>query len=117
MRRLVNVLVLLTSLLVWEFAVSQETPPKPTDISILMLYQMRGGIVRSEATAVQIAKAILEGLYGQELVKSQEPFVASEEKDRWIVRGSPDDPGFAAVVVISKADASIVDLDVRTPLQ
>ncbi len=86
-----------------------------TDISILELYRMRGGVIYSSTTAIKIAKALIEGLYSQSQVDKDEPFSAIEETDRWIVTGSAKNPTHATRVVLSKYDASIMDLYVTQP--
>jgi hypothetical protein len=88
-------------------AVSQESPRKSAGIDILSFYQDVGGIVQSQKMAINIAKAIIDGLYGEAVLKEQESFSATEKDGRWIVRGSHKDLGFDAVVVLSKSDASV----------
>jgi hypothetical protein len=101
----------------WWSAMAQEDPPRLTEISVLALYQMRGGVIHSETIAVKVGTAILEGLYGRDLVDSQEPFRALEDGNRWIVRGSAEDPRFAAVIVLNRLDARVLEIDAPTPLR
>ncbi len=83
-----------------------------TEISVLEIYKMRGGVVRYEATAINIAKELLAGLYGQDTVDREGPFSAVEEMDRWVVTGSAKNPEYAARVVLSKSDARLLDIAV-----
>jgi hypothetical protein len=59
----------------------------------------RSGYVSDAATAIRIAEAIWEPLYGQARVSSQKPFQASlNEKSVWVVRGSQPDATSGAVL-------------------
>lgn len=45
-------------------------------------------IVPRPEIALEIAKAVTKGQYGQEEVAKQEPFSVTEEADRWVVKGT-----------------------------
>jgi NTF2 fold immunity protein len=73
------------------------------------------GFVPNAETAIAVARAILIPIYGAENIKREEPLVAEERTDRWIVRGTlcPTLPpnsclGGVAVVEIAKSDGRIV---------
>lgn len=49
----------------------------------------KNGFVPDEKTAVKIAEAILYPIYGEDLIKSEEPFVVHLKKDVWVIEGKP----------------------------
>lgn len=66
-------------------------------------------------TAIAVARAILMPIYGKETIRREEPLVAEERTDRWIVRGTlcPALPpntclGGTAEIEIAKSDGRII---------
>ena len=101
-----------------ETAMSQDKLPPLSGVSpLLELYKSLGGVVRSGTTAIEIAKVILNGLYGPGYVASQEPFSAEEQGGQWVIDGSSPDPALAATVVLAKSDARVVGLKVSTRMK
>ena len=69
----------------------------------------KDGYVPNEETAIKIALAVWEPIYGAENIARQAPYTA-ELRDRvWIVQGTlpKDVPGGTAVAAISKKDGTI----------
>jgi hypothetical protein len=72
--------------------------------------------VPDEKTAIRIAEAVLMPIYGEGHIKSERPFTARLEGNRWIVAGSLPKPrkanemivGGTAMAEIDKADGRIV---------
>ena len=96
---------------------ADDVPPMISDITVLELYKSAGGVIRSDKVTLAIAKAILADLYGDTLMQEQTPFVVSEQNGRWIVRGSPKDPGYAASIVLARSDARVIYIDVRQAIE
>ncbi len=67
-------IAIVTLLLVCASSVAQAPAPK-------------GGYVPSDKVAIQIAKAVLEGMQSQLFVKNQEPFCAQIQGYVWTVEG------------------------------
>lgn len=73
------------------------------------------GFVPNAETAIAVARAILIPIYGAEMIKREEPLVAEEKAERWIVRGTlcPTLPpntclGGTAEIEITKSDGRIL---------
>jgi hypothetical protein len=74
------------------------------------------GYVPDAVTAVKIAEAVLVPVYGEERIRSEEPFNANLEGDIWTVSGTlycldgkvGMCPGGTATVKISRNDAQIL---------
>jgi hypothetical protein len=71
------------------------------------------GFVPDKNTAIRIAEAVLDPIYGEDKIKAEEPLDAklNEAGDTWIVWGhlpKPANKGGAAYIEISKADARIL---------
>ena len=71
--------------------------------------------VPDEKTAVRIAEAVLIPVYGEKHIKSERPFTARLEGDRWVVQGSlpkakPGEliVGGTAMAEINKQDGRIL---------
>lgn len=96
---------------------SQEDHTKTVGGFIADIYKIRGGIVRDEITAIKLAKVIVEGIHGNEIISEQEPWHASEEEHNWVVKGSASDIRFSATVVVSKSDGRILRIEVPTTLE
>ena len=73
-------------------------------------YGPPNGFVPNEATAIRIAVAIWEPIYGKEAIAKQAPYVAKLESKAWIVKGTlpPHALGGVAIAEISKDDARII---------
>lgn len=74
-------------------------------------YKPPQGYVPDEATAIKIAVAVWEPIYGQEQISKQKPYKAILVNGIWIVEGSlpkPYTPGGAAVAEIAKDDGKIL---------
>jgi len=92
----------LGALLHVETAAAQYVPPN--------------GFVPNAETAVAVARAVLIPIYGANSLRKEEPFIAEERADRWIVRGTLNCEGSltcvggTAVVEIAKNDGRILRL-------
>jgi len=76
-------------------------------------YVPKEGFVPDDKTAVRIAEAVLDPIYGEEKINSEKPLSArlNEQKDVWIVSGhlpKEFNKGGAAVVEIAKTDGRIL---------
>lgn len=94
MRYLLSVLVLVSAL-----AGAQEHSVKP-----------KAALVPNEATAISIAVAVLEPIYGSENIKRQRPLHAKLENGTWHVQGTlpPNSLGGVAEVWIARDDGRIL---------
>jgi hypothetical protein len=72
-------------------------------------YKPLGGYVPDEKTAVRIAVAVWEPIYGVEAIAEQRPYHARLENGVWIVEGSLPKPmpGGVAVAEIAQDDGRI----------
>jgi NTF2 fold immunity protein len=75
----------------------------------------KDGFVPDAKTAVKIAEAVLDPVYGEKQIESERPFKATLQKGVWIVAGtlncgapSSECSGGTAVVKISKASGEIL---------
>jgi hypothetical protein len=76
----------------------------------------QAGFVPDEKTAVRIAEAVLMPIYGEGHIKSERPFTARLEGNRWIVKGTLPKPrnaneiivGGTAMAEIDKMDGRII---------
>jgi hypothetical protein len=68
------------------------------------------GFVPNEKTAVRVAEAVLAPLFGDELIRSEEPFTAQLKNGIWVVRGTVPEGhnGGAAVIKISKKTCEVL---------
>jgi NTF2 fold immunity protein len=82
-------------------------------------YKPPSGYVPDSATAVKVAEAVLEPVYGKKQIESERPFTAELKGDIWSVTGtlhcpdrkgrtSTDCDGGVATVKISKTNARIL---------
>jgi NTF2 fold immunity protein len=76
-------------------------------------YVPKDGFVPNEKTAIRIAEAVFDPIYGEDLLNSEGPLDAklNEAGDVWIVWGhlpKPANKGGAAYIEISKADGRIL---------
>jgi hypothetical protein len=83
-------------------------------------YKPKDGFVADSRTAVKIAEAVLIPVYGEEQIRSEEPFTAHLKGDVWTVGGTlrcpdgkggfttTDCDGGVAVVKLSKADGRVL---------
>jgi hypothetical protein len=70
------------------------------------------GYVPDEKTAVRVAEAVLGPIFGDELIRSEEPFTAKLSNGVWVVRGTVPEGvnGGAAEIKISKKTCEIVSV-------
>jgi hypothetical protein len=70
----------------------------------------KDGFVPDSETAVQIAEAVLSGVYGREQIAKQKPLKAVLKGDVWVVTGTlPENlVGGTVVVELSKRDARVM---------
>ena len=68
------------------------------------------GFVASAETAIKIAQAVLEPIYGAEQIRRQLPLTAVLDKEAWIVQGSlpTGTRGGVALIEIAKRDGRII---------
>ena len=75
-------------------------------------YKPAKGFVPDEKTAITIAEAVLKPVYGDEQIRSEEPFHATLKGDVWTVDGylppNPNIAGGVATVHISRTDGRIL---------
>ncbi len=73
-------------------------------------YKPRQGFVPDQATAIRIAVAVWEPIYGRENIARQAPYTARLAGETWEVEGSlpPNADGGVALARISKADGRIL---------
>lgn len=75
-------------------------------------YVPPNGVIPDEATAVQVAEAILKPIYGEKEIKTEEPFTATLGKDVWTVKGhfsgDKDTLGGVAVIGLSKSKGTVL---------
>jgi hypothetical protein len=72
----------------------------------------KDGFVPDEATAIKIAVAVLEPIYGRDKIDGEKPFKAKLDSGTWTVVGSIDKGhvGGVALVKISKRDARVLSV-------
>ena len=67
------------------------------------------GFVPNEATAIRIAVAVWEPIYGAAQIAAQKPYRARLEKGIWIVEGTlHSEVGGVAIAEISKSDGRVL---------
>jgi hypothetical protein len=79
-------------------------------------YSPPSGLIISAAAAAGIAEIVGKGVYGDEEIERQKPFIISEKGDVWYVRGVARRPRFGGPMIfsgnleieISKTDGRIV---------
>jgi hypothetical protein len=74
-------------------------------------YVRKGGFVPDEKTAVRIAEAVLDPIYGEQQVAQEKPFSAALDGDTWTVQGhlpQGSNRGGVAVVELSRHDGRIL---------
>ncbi len=86
------------------------TPGQDTYIEGIHHFVPDAGFVPDSATATRIARAVLTGIYGLEVVKGQEPLRARLENEQWTVDGTlaANRVGGVGIVVLSKRDGRII---------
>jgi hypothetical protein len=86
---------------------------------VLLTKVYHGAMITSAETAVGVAKAILQGHYGEAEVARQQPLRAKDDGASWLVEGSYRDPGLEPegggswYARIMKDDGRIVSLGHR----
>jgi hypothetical protein len=83
------------------------------DRSVQQSYAPRDGFVPDALTAVRIAEAVLQPVYGRELIGRQRPLIARLEGNVWVVEGTlPRGAtlGGVAEVRIAKSNAAILHM-------
>jgi hypothetical protein len=73
-------------------------------------YWPRNGLVPDAKTAIAIAVAVWEPIYGKRDIAADAPYEAVLKNDRWIVRGTlaGKNVGGTAFAVIAKRDGRII---------
>ena len=73
-------------------------------------YRPPDGYVPNAATAIRIAVAVWEPIYGHDTIARETPYVAKLDKDVWVVTGSlpKNRDGGVAVIEIAKQDSRIL---------
>jgi NTF2 fold immunity protein len=73
-------------------------------------YKPAAGYVPNAATAIKIAVAVWEPIYGKEEVQRQSPFTARLVEQVWVVEGSlaPGSVGGVAIARIAKDDGRVL---------
>jgi hypothetical protein len=73
-------------------------------------YKPAKGFVPDEKTAIAIAEAVLKPVYGDEQIRSEEPFHATLKDDVWTIDGylPADNFGGVATVRLSRIDGRIL---------
>jgi hypothetical protein len=67
------------------------------------------GFVPNEATAIRIAVAVWEPIYGAAEIAAQKPYRARLEKGVWVVEGTlHSEMGGVAIAEISKSDGRVL---------
>lgn len=97
--------VLLVTLLAGSLAMAQDQAPP-------VGYRPAQGYVPDAATAIRIAVAVWEPIYGKQKIASEQPYVASLKGDVWTVVGTLHCTGACvggvASAEISKRDGTIL---------
>ncbi|MFT5113251.1 MAG: hypothetical protein ACI8P9_002579 [Parasphingorhabdus sp.] len=70
------------------------------------------GYIPDEKTAIAVAVAVWNAIYGDEEIALQEPYQATQENGAWLVNGtlSPGLRGGTAYAVIDKASGKIISV-------
>lgn len=72
-------------------------------------FKPKDGYVPDSKTAMEIAKAVLIAIYGDEVVRSEEPFTASLDGNIWTIKGAVRPyPSGNAEAKLSKSDGTIL---------
>jgi len=103
MKRLIFVISLLA------IGIASAYSQTPQDASV----KPRSGFVPNAETAVKVGEAVLMPVYGERMIRDEEPFKAKREGDVWTVEGTlncgaPQCVGGTAVVKISKTSGEIL---------
>ena len=100
-----NRLLITASALV--LATATATSPEPANHN----FKPKDGYVPNASTAIKIAVAVWEPIYGAENIFRQKPYVAQLVKGTWIVQGTLPGFGFTvggtAIAEISKDDGKV----------
>lgn len=89
---------------------SSKSVPQEKQDSEQPKYKPKDGYVPDEETAIAIAVAVWNSIYGKEKIKSEKPFRASLKDDVWTITGSlpKGRKGGTAIAEISKDDGRIL---------
>ncbi|MGH9698648.1 MAG: NTF2 fold immunity protein [Candidatus Acidiferrales bacterium] len=72
-------------------------------------FKPKDGFVSDEKTAIAVARAILNGVYGEKQISAEEPLSASLRGETWTVKGTPHMPnGGVAEIEISKETGKVL---------
>jgi ATP-dependent Clp protease ATP-binding subunit ClpA len=81
----------------------------PKRVSVVAL--PKAGCVPDAQTAIRIAEAVWDPLYGTETVSKQRPFRADLIDDVWTIRGTPSDPAQRSLIAkIERSDGRLLQL-------
>jgi hypothetical protein len=75
------------------------------------VFECNGGVVGDKETAIRIAEAILSPIYGEKVIRGQQPYKVTLEDGKWTVDGtvSPDFGGRFRVVIL-QSDGRILEI-------
>ena len=100
-------------------AIAPAVAQAPVSTSKSYGYKPKSGYVPDSQTAIKIAEAVLIPVYGENQIRSEEPFIAQLKGDVWTVSGTrrcPDGKGGfttdcvggTAVIKLSKSDGRVL---------
>jgi len=100
-------LIIATSILAFGMAAAYSKAPQDASV------KPKSGFVPDAETAVKIGEAVLMPVYGERMIRDEEPFKAKREGDVWTDEGTlncgaPQCVGGTAVVKISKTSGEIL---------
>ncbi|MBL9187195.1 MAG: YbbC/YhhH family protein [Opitutaceae bacterium] len=77
-----------------------------------MVWKPKGGFVPDEKTAIAIAVAVWNPIYGEKEIADQKPYTATLEDGLWRVEGTlpPDRLGGVAYAVLAKEDGKVLSV-------
>lgn len=95
-------------------------PPKSGKLYVTHL--LTGGVINSEQMALDFARLVLKGLYGEEELLRQLPLRVSNEGETWLVEGSYQEPAKAPgalswFIRVRKYDSLVENLGHRHPFE
>ncbi len=80
--------------------------------NIPKLFDRHGGLVPNEQTAIRVAEAILFPIYGEKIIRAEQPYRTKLQNGKWTVEGSLP-RGFAGGtfhIVILQRDGRVVEI-------
>jgi NTF2 fold immunity protein/Clp amino terminal domain, pathogenicity island component len=99
-----------------EFAVRRQIAPDSLRYRVSVFAVPTAGCVPNAETAIRIAEAVWNPIFGDEIVESQRPFHAELMNETWTVRGSRPVPTERSLIAqIEKNDGRILKLGQEHP--